>query len=112
MSALFNGVCYPTEQAAKQTACSAASATWGSGSSVYTLECASSSFDGSSMTLCKRQDGGSCISIVQDYPAFPECDYAGGTDLAMDWMYAVLLLFVVLFGLKRLMALFSGEHEK
>lgn len=112
MSKLFNGVCYPTVQAARETACSASSLTWGSGSSVYTLECATSDFDASSMTLCKRTDGSACMTISQDYPAFPDCDYAGGTDLAMDWMYGVLLLFVLLFGFKRLIALFSGEHEK
>lgn len=112
MPSLFNGVCYPTAEAAKAQACSAASLTWGSGSSVHTLECASTSFEGPTMTLCKRTDGGACTLIQQDYPAFPDCDYAGGTDLALDWMYAALLLFVMLFGLKRLIALFSGTDKE
>lgn len=112
MPSLYQGVCYPTAEAAKAQACSAASLTWGSGSSINTLECASTSFEGPTMTLCKRTDGSACTLITQDYPTFPDCDHAGGTDLALDWMYAVALLLAMLYGLKRVISLFSGADEK
>lgn len=110
MPSLYHGVCYPSVEAAQAAACSAASLTWGDGSSVHTLECTSST--GPTMALCKRTDGSACTLVDQPWPTFPECDHAGGTDLALDWMYAALLLFVMLFGLKRLIALFSGTDDK
>lgn len=111
MSALFNGVCYPSAEAAKQAACSAKASVWGSGGSVFTTECASLSFSGPSMEVCKRQDGGACLTIVQDYPPFPDCDFSGGVDLALEWLYLVLPVVVALWGIKRLIGLFSFNRE-
>lgn len=107
MSALFQGVCYPSAEAAKLAACSASSHVWGSGSESLSVECASTDFSGPSMDLCKRIDGGSCFMISQPYPDFPSCEFSGGADLALDWMYAVLPVLAVLWGLKKLASLFS-----
>ncbi|PKO69006.1 MAG: hypothetical protein CVU22_06310 [Betaproteobacteria bacterium HGW-Betaproteobacteria-16] len=64
------------------------------------------------MTLCVQQDGASCTNYVQAYPPFPECDFDGGTALASAWFGAALLLAVTLYGLKNLLGLFDGRHEK
>ncbi|MDO5625732.1 MAG: hypothetical protein Q4G71_13710 [Pseudomonadota bacterium] len=109
MSALYQGICYPSNAEAKQAACSAISARWGDGASIYTVECTSSS--GPTMNICKRQDGGVCQIITQDYPDFPSCEHSGGTDMAMDWLYLVLPLMAALWGLKRLMRIFDTNRE-
>lgn len=111
MGYLFKNVCFSSVTDAKQAACSGASAVWGSGSSVYTLECATSTFDTTSMTLCRRTDGGACETFAQDYPTFSPCDFEAGTALGIDWMWAAFLLFVVLFAAKRLIAIFSGSDD-
>lgn len=112
MGYLFKNVCFSSVTDAKQAACSGASAVWGSGSSAYSLECTSTTFDTTAMTLCRRTDGGACESFTQDYPAFTACDFEAGTMLGVDWMWAAFLLFVTLFALKRLIAIFSGSDEK
>ena len=111
MAALFQGVCFPTVEAAKQAACSASAHVWGSGLSSYSIECASTSFFGPSMDLCKRVDGGSCLTLQQPYPDFPACDFSGGADMAMDWMYAVLPVLATLWGLKKLAEIFSSNSK-
>ena len=112
MASLFRGVCYPTVETARQQACSAASDTSiVSGGSVVSLECASTDFTGPAMALCKRVDGGQCLTIVQDYPAFPDCDFSGGVDLALEWMYLVLPVVVGLWGIKKLINLFGENRE-
>ena len=114
MSSLFNGVCYPSVEAAKQASCSAAAHVWGSGASTWSIECASIAFSSNSMSmqLCKRVDGGECSMILQPYPTFSDCNYAGGADMAMDWMYAVLPVLAVLWGLKKLAGLFSANSRE
>ena len=41
----------------------------------------------------------------------PECDYHGGVDLALEWMYLVLPAIVALWGIKRLIGIFSTNRE-
>lgn len=109
--ALFNGVCYPDAGAAKQAACSATSATWGSGSSVFTVECASSDFTGPTFDVCRRQDGGACQILVYPAPTLPECGFSGGVDFATEWLYLVLPVIVSLWGIKKLIGLFDTNRE-
>lgn len=111
MSALYRGVCYPTAAQAKREACSAASQSWGAGQSIVTVDCASGTFDGPRMQLCKRIDGGACQMLQVDYPDFPDCGHSGGHDFAKDWFYLVLPIFIVVFFYRRLIALFSSEDK-
>lgn len=109
--ALFRGVCYPSSDAAKQQACSAASFSWGSGASAFSQECASTTFTGPAMSICLRENGGACQAYSMQYPVMPECDYHGGVDLALEWMYLVLPAIVALWGIKRLIGIFSTNRE-
>lgn len=111
MSALFKGVCYPTVEAAKAQACSAASMSWGSGASAFSQECASVTFSGPSMQLCIRQNGGPCEAYTLEYPAFPDCEFSGGVGLAVDWLYLALPLFALLFGIKQLIRVFATNRD-
>lgn len=87
------------------------SAIWGAGQDVYSLECAANGFDGSTMRLCKRLNGGACQIIERPFPEFPECNYSGGYEIAAEWLYLVLPLMVMVFVIRRLISLFSGENE-
>lgn len=111
MSALYRGVCYPSVEAARQQTCSASSVTWGDGSSVFTSECVTTDFTAPSMQICKREDGGPCITLTQQYPPFPACEHSGGVDLAADWLYLVLPTIVILWGIKRIIGLFDNNRE-
>lgn len=112
MGYLHSNVCFSTLEAAKQAACSGTSDAWGDSSGFHTVVCTTTTFSGSVMDLCKRTDGGACQSFTQDYPDFSSCDFEASTAIGIDWMFAALLLFVALFGLKRLIALFSGSDDK
>lgn len=112
MAALYQGVCYPTVEAARKTACSSASLSWGSGASSYSLDCTSSDFSAQHMDLCKRQDGGACQILQRPYPDFPECDYAGGSGMAVDWLFIVLPIMAGLWGLKKLSNLFDHNPRE
>lgn len=112
MGFLHGNVCFPSVEAAKQSACSGASATWGQGSSLYSASCTTTDFSDSDMSVCIRQDGGTCTTFAQAYPPFPECDFSGGTDLALDWLGVTVLLCMTLYGLRHIIALFDGSHEK
>lgn len=109
---LYQGVCYPSDAAAKIAACSGASTSWGSGSSLYTSECTNTEFSGAYMDICRRTDGGPCTMTQVPYPTFQPCDYDGGANLALDWMYLVLPIFAVLYGAKKLLALFDSNDRE
>lgn len=111
MGALFKGVCYPDVLAAKQAACSSMSATWGSGSSVFSLECASSDFSGPTFDVCRRENGGECQMLVYPAPTFSECGFSGGVDFASEWLYLLLPVIVTLWGIKKLIGLFDINRE-
>ncbi|QTD44303.1 hypothetical protein [Ottowia testudinis] len=111
MSALYQGVCYPSVEAARKTACSSASLSWGAGESSFSLDCTSLEFSSTQMELCKRQDGGSCLMIQRPYPDFPECNYSGGSGMAVDWLYLVLPIMAGLWGLKKLINLFDQNPK-
>ena len=103
---LFKGVCYPTEQHARTAACTEYRWHWGdSAGNYYTVECVDDS--GGDMKLCKRTNDGQCAFTHFRWPYFLECDYAGGTDLAMDWLTIVLPIMAFLFGFKRILHLFD-----
>lgn len=111
MGALFNGVCYPDAIQAKQAACSAMSATWGAGSSIYTSECATTDFTGPTFDICRRENGGQCQLITYPSPSLPECGFSGGVDFATEWMFLLLPVMVSLWGIKKLNNLFDTNRE-
>lgn len=111
MSALYRGICYPSVEAARQQACSGASSIWGDAGNVITVDCVSTSFAAPTMQLCKRVNGGQCETIIQDYPPFPDCEFSGGVDIALEWMYLVLPIIATLWGIKKLIGLFDTNRE-
>lgn len=111
MGALFQGVCYPDIEQAKQAACSAMSATWGAGENVFSIECASTSFTGPTFDVCRRENGGQCSTISYPAPSFPDCDFSGGVDFATEWLYLLLPVMVTLWGIKKLITLFDTNRD-
>jgi hypothetical protein len=110
MGSLYQGVCYPDAATVQQAACSASSLKWGTGSEYITVDCVESI--GSVMVMSKCTDGQTCTTFQQPYPAFPECEFSGGTDLALSWLYAVLPVLAVLWGLKKLAGLFATNPKE
>ena len=112
MGFLHSNVCYPTVEAARQSACSDASTSWGSGTTLLQADCTTTNFSLSSMTICRTSNGGACTNFTKVYPPFPSCDFDGGTAIALSWFAAAFLLAVTLYGLKNLLGLFDGRHDK
>lgn len=110
MGALYRDTCYPTQEAARAQACATFDAKVMATTNLYTTECTSTVFTGATMSLCKRTNGGACTSITQPWPVTPACDHDGGVSLSLDYFYAVLALFVVVWGLKKLLQLFDRPH--
>lgn len=54
----------------------------------------------------------SCVTYSQPYPVFSDCDFSGGSDLALDWMYAILPVLAVLWGLKKLASFFGSNLKE
>ena len=103
---LFQGICYPTEQHARTAACSEYRFHYGDASgNYYTIECTDDK--GGDMKLCKRTNNEPCVFQHFRWPYFLECDYFGGTNLALDWLYIVLPVMVLLWGLKRVIHIFD-----
>ncbi|MBQ7158907.1 MAG: hypothetical protein IJS09_05740 [Treponema sp.] len=103
---LFKGVCYPSEQHARTAACSDYRFSWGDASgNFYTVECTKDNLG--DMQICKRTNGQPCVFQHFRWPYFLECDYSGGTDLALDWFYIILPIFALLWGIKRLIHIFD-----
>lgn len=97
MGYLRQGVCFPDLPIVKAEHCAGVASAWGSGASAYSLECTSSDFSLSTFDVCKRLDGGACVSYAQPYPPFPVCVYDGGIALSMELFTAVLGFLVVVY---------------
>lgn len=111
MGALFQGVCYPSATDARREHAAASSQVVLSGTTVYSTEV--TSIAGSSFVLCARTNGGSCTSRTVQAPdsIYPSCSYDGGANLALDWGYVALALFVVIYGGKQIIRLFEAHHN-
>jgi len=107
MGALFKNVCYPTQEQARQQSCSEFSAQVMATTNLYTTECTSTAFTGTTMALCKRTNGGNCATVNQPWPVTPVCDYDGGITLATDFFLAGIGLLIVVWGAKKLLQIFD-----
>ena len=108
---LFKGVCFPDALSARQAACSEFPLTWASDTSVYSLSCSPTiDLESSSMSMCRTTDGGPCATTSQPWPTFPDCNFSGSSDLVLDWGFLAMSLLVVIWGGKRLAALFNTHH--
>jgi hypothetical protein len=105
LGALFNNVCYPTQDAARASVCSQFDAKVMQSTNLYTSECTSTVVTGATMTICKRTNGGACTNVSPPWPVTPVCevfapDQFGITPADMSYVYAwgvsaVLALFMV-----------------
>lgn len=107
MGALFQNVCYPTQEMARVQACSKVDVKVMSTTNLYTTECTSATFTTANMTLCKRINGGACTNVSQPWPVTPACAHDGGVTLAYDWFLASMVFFCIVYGGKRLISLFD-----
>lgn len=112
MGFLFQNVCYPSDTLAKQAACSGAGGVWGQNTTVLTTECTNTTFTATTMTMCRRSNGGTCTTFTQPYPAFSSCTFDGGPAYAMDWLYVAMAVLVIVWGGKRLINLFDSPHAE
>jgi hypothetical protein len=109
MGALFNNVCYPSQDIARQNACSQFDLKNSVGENLYTNECSSVTFS-EPMSICKRTNGGACTTITQPWPAMPVCDHDGGVSLSSDYFLAALAFLCIVWGGKKLIQLFDHHH--
>jgi hypothetical protein len=110
MGALFQNVCYPTQEMARVSACSGSHSQSLIGTDVFTSECTSSDFTGATMELCKRTNGGACVTVTSPWPSTPLCDHAGGVTLSYDYFLVALAFLCVVWGGKQLIKLFDHHH--
>jgi hypothetical protein len=107
MGALYQNVCYPTQEAARVQACSTFDAKVMATTNLYTSECTSTVFTGATMAICKRTNGGACTTVTPPWPVTPACDHDGGVSLAADWFLASIAFLAICYGGKRLIQLFD-----
>lgn len=108
----FKDVCYPTAEAAKQASCAAQYNIWGNTTTVYSSDCTSTAFTGSSMTVCKRTNGGACTNVTVPYPTFQPCTWDNPASLSSEYFGAVLAFLVIVWVGSRMYRLFwkSGNE--
>lgn len=107
MGALFKNVCYPSQEAARAQSCSEFDSKVMATTNLYTSECTSTVFTGTTFNICKRTNGGACTTVAQPWPVTPACDYDGGVSLAFDWFLASIAFLAICYGGKRLIQLFD-----
>lgn len=112
MGALFQNVCYPTQEVARAQACSTFDAKVMATTNLYTSECTSTVFTGATMNICKRTNGGACTTVTQPWPTMSACDHSGGVSLSYDYFLAALVLLAVIWGSKKLIQLFNTHHAE
>lgn len=107
MGALYQNVCYPSQETARVHVCSGFDLKALQGADVITTQCTSIAFDGLAMDLCKRTNGGTCTTLQQPWPLTPECAHDGGVTLAYDWFVASIAFLCIVWGGKKLIDLFN-----
>lgn len=112
MGVLHQGVCYPTAELARAEVCSNANLVTLSGQDVYASACTSSDFSQSSYTLAVSVNGAVVNTHQLDYPEFTPCDHTYSVGLIGAWLAAALLLAATLWGMRKLIELFSGRLDE
>lgn len=112
MGALFQNVCYPTQAMARAQACSGFDVKVMATTNLYTSECTSTDFTVANMSICKRTNGGTCVTTSQPWPVTPTCDHDGGVTLSYDYFLASLTFLCIVWGGKKLVQLFDTHHAE
>lgn len=112
MGFLHKGVCYPTAELARADVCSQAAHVALVGQDVYASSCTSSDFSQASYDLLTTLNGTPTGSVSLAYPSFPSCDHTYSVGLIGAWLGAAMLLAATLWGLRKLIDLFSGRLDE
>lgn len=75
MGYLYKGVCYPTQIDARAAECSAMASITQATTNLYTTQCNSTTFTGSTFSLCVRTNGGACTVHTQPVQADIPCTF-------------------------------------
>jgi hypothetical protein len=111
MGSLYKGVCFPDLPTAKAEQCAQSNAVWGATTSMYTVECNSTVFTGTTFNSCRRLNGGTCTNITVPFNTYPSCTYDGDVTKSLDFFGALLGFLVVVFVASRIYKMFWGSHE-
>jgi hypothetical protein len=113
MGYLYKGACFPDLSTAKAEQCAQSSNAWGNAGDQMTSECTQTTFDAAdtSMAMCKRTNGGSCVSYSQPFQSFPRCAYDGSMSLQTDYFAAALGFLVIVWVAGRIKRMFWSNHD-
>ncbi len=112
MGFLHKGVCYPTQELARADVCSEVAHVALVGEDVYASSCTSSDFTLASYDVLTTINGTPSRTVSLSYPDFPTCDHTYTTGLIGAWLGAAMLLAATLWGLRKLIDLFSGRLDE
>lgn len=111
MGALYKGVCYPTTAQAQAEFCASFSIT-GTDSNGTVIEARCTVAGATTPTIRKFYNGVNPVTLTgYQYPSFSNCDHSGGTDLVNDWLLGSLVVVATIWGLRRLIELFSTPTD-
>ena len=108
MGALYLGVCYPTAEAAKKAICSNAGQLQLDGGDMHASGCVSTDFSLPTFDVATATNGSLNAVHTFGYPDFMDCEHTFTGELILDWLAALLFLAAVLWGMRKLIELFSG----
>lgn len=112
MGFLHKGVCYPTAELARADVCSQAAHVSLVGQDVHTSRCTSTDYTQSLYDFLVEVNGATVNSYSLAYPDFPPCDHTYSGGLIGAWLGAAMLLAATLWGLRKLIDLFSGRLDE
>jgi hypothetical protein len=112
MGYLHKGVCYPTEELARADLCSNAFEQLLVGSDVHVQACTSFDFSEPVYDVTTTVNGVVTNLYTLAYPPFPDCDHTYTTGLIGAWLGAAMLIAATLWGLRKLIDLFSGRLDE
>lgn len=112
MGFLHKGVCYPTVELAKAGVCSDAPQPVLVNGDVLAASCTSTDFSLTTYDFVTTINGVADNTVSLSYPPFPDCDHTYTTGLIGAWLAAALTLAATLWGLRKLIDLFSGRHDE
>lgn len=111
MGFLHNGVCYPTSEAAKKAVCSDAGQMVLEGVNMQASGCISTDFSLATFDVVTVTNGAYNAVHTFYYPEFLDCDHTYSAGLIGAWLAAAMLLCATLWGLRRMVDLFSGRLD-